>query len=113
MFFDPARVVTNPHAVALGRRDPRLGSSQLVLLHDDQALAKHYKFDVTKPWNQLAEKVRNIVLYGNDGEKIQFKYENEKKGNKSGLEARVRGHHPEHAAPLLGDREPAPCAKSS
>ncbi len=45
------------------------------------ALAKHYKFDTTKPWNELPEKVRKIVLYGNDGEKIQFKYENKKKGN--------------------------------
>ncbi len=34
------------------------------------------------PWEKLPEKVRTIVLYGNDGEKIQFKYENKKKGNK-------------------------------
>ena len=47
-----------------------------------QGLAKHYKFDVQKPWNELPEKIRKIVLYGNEGEKIQFKYENKKKGNK-------------------------------
>ena len=35
MFFDAARVVTNPSLSLVGRRDPRLGSSQRVLLHDD------------------------------------------------------------------------------
>src|SRR5499427_4803957 len=82
MFFDAARIVTNPAAsLADGaiRGWDRHNAFYFTMI---QGLAKHYKFDVEKPWNELTEKVRKLVLYGNDGEKIQFNYENKKKGNK-------------------------------
>jgi excinuclease ABC subunit A len=82
MFFDAARVVTNPTLSLSGgaiRGWDHHNSFYFMMI---QALAKHYKFDVQKPWNELPEKIRQIVLYGNDGELIQFKYENKKKGNK-------------------------------
>jgi len=82
MFFDAARIVTNPTA-SLGdgaiRGWDRHNAFYFTMI---QGLAKHYKFDVDKPWNELPEKIRKMILYGNEGEKIQFRYENKKKGNK-------------------------------
>ncbi|MEQ9506786.1 MAG: excinuclease ABC subunit UvrA [Hyphomonas sp.] len=40
-----------------------------------QALAAHYKFDLTKPWNKLPEKVQDIILFGTGDEEIQFLYD--------------------------------------
>ncbi|MBK8198681.1 MAG: excinuclease ABC subunit UvrA [Acidobacteria bacterium] len=40
-----------------------------------QALAAHYKFDLTKPWNKLPEKVQDIILFGTGDEEIQFIYD--------------------------------------
>ena len=39
-----------------------------------QALARHYKFKVTVPWDQLDEDARYVVLYGTDEEDIKFIY---------------------------------------
>jgi excinuclease ABC subunit A len=41
-----------------------------------QSLASHYDFDLETPFNELSKKLRDIVLYGSDGEKINFFYEN-------------------------------------
>jgi excinuclease ABC subunit A len=82
MFFDPARVVTNPAASLADGAIRGWDHHNAFYFTMIQGLAKHYKFDIDKPWNELPEKIRKIVLYGNEGEKIQFKYENKKKGNK-------------------------------
>jgi excinuclease ABC subunit A len=39
------------------------------------ALAKHYGFSLTKPWADLPEKARNVILYGSGDEKIRFLYD--------------------------------------
>src|SRR5690606_27300495 len=41
-----------------------------------QSLARHYKFDVETPWQELSEKHRNVVLYGSGEQKIEFRYVN-------------------------------------
>ncbi len=38
------------------------------------ALAKHYSFDITKPWSQMKKEHQNIILHGSE-EKIFFQYE--------------------------------------
>ncbi len=38
------------------------------------ALAKHYKFDINTPFRDLSDEIKNIVLYGNGGEKIKMHY---------------------------------------
>jgi excinuclease ABC subunit A len=81
MFFDPSRVVTNPQLSLSGGAIRGWDHHNSYYFTIIKSLAKHYKFDVLKPWSELSEKVRKIVLWGNDGEKIQFKYENAKKGN--------------------------------
>ncbi|WP_084396197.1 excinuclease ABC subunit UvrA [Henriciella aquimarina] len=40
-----------------------------------QALADHYDFDLDKPWNKLAQKVRDVILFGTGDEEIQFIYD--------------------------------------
>jgi len=46
-----------------------------------QSLAKHYGFDLEKPFEKLAKKWQNIVLYGSGSEEISFTYKQEKGGN--------------------------------
>ena len=82
MFFDPARVVTHPDLSLSGGAIRGWDHHNAFYFTMIQALAKHYKFDVTVPWSELPERVHKLVLFGNDGEKIQFNYENKKKGNK-------------------------------
>jgi excinuclease ABC subunit A len=40
-----------------------------------QALAAHYKFDLTKPWNKLPEAIQDIILFGTGDEEVQFIYD--------------------------------------
>ena len=82
MFFDAARIVTNSQASLADGAIRGWDQHNALYFTMIQGLAKHYKFDVFKPWNELPEKARKLVLYGNDGEKIQFNYENKKKGNR-------------------------------
>lgn len=41
-------------------------------------LAKHYHFSLETPFQQLAENIQNIILYGSGKEEIKFHYESEK-----------------------------------
>ena len=73
-FFDPARVVVNPHLGLAGgavrgwdRRNPYY--FQLI-----QSLARHYKFDVDQPWQELPEAIRHHVLHGSGDDVIAFRY---------------------------------------
>ncbi|MEO1710145.1 MAG: excinuclease ABC subunit UvrA [Pseudomonadota bacterium] len=40
-----------------------------------QALAKHYKFKLTTPWNELTRDVQNVILFGSGAEPVTFIYE--------------------------------------
>jgi excinuclease ABC subunit A len=40
-----------------------------------QALALHYGFSMDKPWSDLPDKAREVVLYGTGTEKIKFVYD--------------------------------------
>ena len=39
-----------------------------------QALARHYKFKITVPWDELDEEARHIILYGTGDDDIKFIY---------------------------------------
>ncbi|MFY9568043.1 MAG: excinuclease ABC subunit UvrA [Acetivibrionales bacterium] len=41
------------------------------------ALAKHYKFKISTPVNELPEHILDIILYGTKGEKIKIEYDRE------------------------------------
>ncbi len=79
--FDAARVVVHPNlslaAGAVRGWDRRnMYYFQMIL-----SLARHYKFDIDTPWEQLAEGIRHAVLYGSGDEQIAFRYLTESGGN--------------------------------
>ena len=39
------------------------------------ALSKKYHFALTTPWNELSDEVRDIILYGTRGEKLELHYD--------------------------------------
>jgi excinuclease ABC subunit A len=50
----------------------------LYYFHMLSAVAKHYTFDLTTPWNKLNKKYRQAVLYGSGQEVIDFVYVNDR-----------------------------------
>jgi excinuclease ABC subunit A len=73
-FFDPSRVVVHPElSLAAGavRGWDRRNAYYFQLI---ASLARHYKFDVDAPWEQLPEAIRHAVLYGSGDDVITFNY---------------------------------------
>jgi len=77
-FFDLERVVHEPDlplpAGAIRGWDRRNGFYFSML----ESLAKHYKFDIEKPFSAIAKKVQKIILYGSGDEAINFVYQNDR-----------------------------------
>jgi excinuclease ABC subunit A len=74
-FFDPQRVIVHPElSLASGavRGWDRRNAYYFQLI---QSLAKHYRFDIEAPWNELPKTVREMLLHGSGGEVIAFRYE--------------------------------------
>jgi excinuclease ABC subunit A len=79
-FFDPARVVVNPGLSLAGgavRGWDRRNAYYFQLI---QSLARHYRFDIETPWNELPEAVQHVLLYGSGEEHIAFRYFDAKGG---------------------------------
>jgi excinuclease ABC subunit A len=86
-FFDAERVVRYPELSLAGgaiRGWDRRNAWYFSML---QSLAKHYKFDSEQPYNELPERIRNILLHGSGEEVIQFSYV-------TGNGASIRRKHP-------------------
>jgi excinuclease ABC subunit A len=78
MYFDPELVIPNPELSlregAIAPWEKRLsGWFHLIL----EALAKTYDFDIRTPFRDLPENVRDVILNGSKGEKIEFWWEEE------------------------------------
>jgi excinuclease ABC subunit A len=90
-FFDPERVVAFPSlslaAGAIKGWDRRNG--YYFSLIDN--LARHYRFNVDTPFEELPENVRQAILYGSGDEEIAFSYTMES-GNFAGK--KVKKRHP-------------------
>jgi excinuclease ABC subunit A len=78
LFFDEKRVLPDPSLSltqgAIRGWDARHHYYFQLLL----SLAEHYHFDLEKPFEKLPQKIQKIILYGNDGEEIKFRYHNSK-----------------------------------
>jgi len=76
LYFDPALVVPD-ETVTLrgGALSPWHKSSSPFYLQTLEALARHYKFSLTVPWEELPKKVKDIILYGSGEEEIKFVYD--------------------------------------
>jgi len=76
MYFDAELVIPNPELSlregAITPWEKRLsGWFHLIL----DALAKAYKFDIRTPFKELPQQVRDVILTGSKGEKIEFWWE--------------------------------------
>ena len=75
-YFDPDRVVVNADLPLAGGAIRGWDRKTTYYYQMIQSLASHYDFDLETPFNELSKKLRDILLYGSDGEKINFFYEN-------------------------------------
>ncbi len=77
-FFDPKRIVAFPQlslsSGAIKGWDRRNQFYYQML----DSLARHYDFDLERPYESLPEKIQQIVLYGSGREEIPFTYLNER-----------------------------------
>jgi excinuclease ABC subunit A len=78
--FDPARVVAHPHLSLAGGAVRGWDRRNAYYFQIISSLADHYGFDIDTPFEELPEKVRNVVLYGSGRETIEFQYLNERSG---------------------------------
>ncbi|HLU61737.1 MAG TPA: excinuclease ABC subunit UvrA [Gammaproteobacteria bacterium] len=77
-FFDPERVVTNPHLSLAGGAVRGWDRRNAYYFQMIRSLAEAYRFDVETPFEELPEKVRHAVLFGSGDRKIKFRYESER-----------------------------------
>ncbi len=73
-FFDPDRVVSSTHVSLAGGAVRGWDRRNAYYFQIIQALAKHYDFDVDTPFEELPQRIRDIVLYGSGDEIIEFRY---------------------------------------
>ena len=76
-FFDPDKVVAHPElSLAAGamRGWDRRNAYYFSMI---TSLAKHYRFDVDRPWQELSDNIREIILDGSGEETINLTYVSE------------------------------------
>jgi excinuclease ABC subunit A len=73
-FFDPDRVVSNPHVSLAGGAVRGWDRRNAYYFQIIKALSAHYGFDIETPFDQLSEKHRDVILYGSGDEIIEFTY---------------------------------------
>ncbi len=73
LYFDPELIVPDPNlSIREGAVLPWQRRNSVYFHHILDSLAEHYRFDLYGPFKVLSPKVQRVVLYGSDGEKIQF-----------------------------------------
>ena len=78
MYFDPDLVVPNPElSLREGAAAPWSKTSSVYYIQMLEALADHYSFDIFAPFKDLPQKVKDVILYGSDGEEVRFFFEKE------------------------------------
>jgi len=76
LFFDERLVVPDfSLSIYDGAIAPWRKGKSPYYLQTIESISKHYNFDMKLPWLDLNEKIRNIFLYGSDGEEIDFRYD--------------------------------------
>ena len=97
-FFDPDLVVTDPTLTLAEGAVRGWDRRNVYYFHLLTSLARHYGFDVEKPFGKLTKKQRDAVLFGSKGERIDFSYANDR-GDRI-----TRRHHFEGVIPNMERR---------
>jgi excinuclease ABC subunit A len=75
-YFDEALVVPDESiSLKKGAVAPWAKSSSPYYLQTLEALARHYKFSMNDPWEDLPKKARDVILHGSGEEEIKFTYD--------------------------------------
>ena len=75
-YFDEALVVPDEsRSLKKGAIAPWSKSTSPYYLQTLEALARHYKFSMNEPWEDLPKKVRQIILHGSGEDEIKFVYD--------------------------------------
>ncbi|HRO11862.1 MAG TPA: excinuclease ABC subunit UvrA [Amaricoccus sp.] len=76
LFFDPRLVVPDDSLPLLrGAIAPWSRGQSPWYRQTMEALARHYGFDARKRWRDLPDQAKQVLLYGSEGEKIRFRYD--------------------------------------
>src|SRR5487761_1280358 len=76
LYFDPDLIVHDEgKSLAEGAVGPWSHSSSPYYMQTLEALARHFKESMTKPWAELPQKMQQTILYGSQGEKIAIAYD--------------------------------------
>ncbi len=71
--FDPERIVSNPEkSLNDGVLEVWGKSTSYWYLETVEALARGFKFDPAAPWKDLPDNVKNVILYGTNGNKVNY-----------------------------------------
>lgn len=73
-YFDPNRVIHDPGSSLSAGAIRGWDRRNLYYFSMLESLAKHYKFDVQTPFEDLDEDIQDIILYGSEDEVIEFRY---------------------------------------
>ncbi|GAB3027237.1 excinuclease ABC subunit UvrA [Bowmanella dokdonensis] len=77
-FFDASKVISNAELSLAGGAIRGWDKRSYYYFQMLQAVADHYKFDLSKPFQELDAKARDVVLYGSKGTSIKFRYINDR-----------------------------------
>ena len=77
-FFDPQRILANDELSLAGGAIRGWDKRSYYYFQMLQAVADHYKFDLTKPYKELDAKAQDLILYGSKGTSLKFKYINDR-----------------------------------
>ena len=77
-YFDPDLVVADPSMTLAEGAIRGWDRRNIYYFHMLSSLARHYGFDIGKPFKRLTKKQRDAVLYGSGAENIDFSYVNER-----------------------------------
>ncbi|MFZ5503295.1 MAG: excinuclease ABC subunit UvrA [Pseudomonadota bacterium] len=73
-FFDPKRIVTFPQLSLSGGAIKGWDRRNQFYFQMLDGLAKHYDFDLERPYESLSDNIREVLLYGSGSQAIAFRY---------------------------------------
>lgn len=73
-YFDPEKLISHPELSLAEGVIKGWDRRNIYYFTQLQALAKHYRFELETPWQELARHERDIILNGSGGELVPFVY---------------------------------------